>query len=40
VTDIFLPTWPAERIFPVCGTPYAIALVRMARRVCRELGRH
>jgi len=26
VTDIFLPTWLADRIFPICGTMYGLAL--------------
>lgn len=26
VTDIFLPKWFADRIFPVCGTLYVVAL--------------
>ena len=33
VADIFLPTWLADRIFPVCGTTYAIALVVLIVRV-------
>jgi hypothetical protein len=33
VTDIFLPKWCADRIFPVCGTAYGIALVLIALRV-------
>jgi hypothetical protein len=33
VVDIFLPKWLADRIFPVCGTLYAIALVLIAVRV-------
>jgi len=33
VADIFLPTWLADRIFPVCGTTYAIALVVLLVRV-------
>ena len=35
VTDIFLPTWLADRIFPICGTLYGIALVLIAWRVFR-----
>jgi hypothetical protein len=30
VTDIFLPKWFADRIFPLCGTTYVVALVRGA----------
>ena len=33
VTDIFLPKWFADRIFPICGTLYAISLVLIALRV-------
>ena len=33
VADIFLPKWFADRIFPVCGTLYVIALVLIAFRV-------
>jgi len=33
VTDIFLPRWLADRIFPICGTLYAIALLVIALRV-------
>jgi hypothetical protein len=35
VADIFLPKWLADRIFPVCGTLYAVALVLIALRVFR-----
>ncbi len=35
VADIFLPHWLADRIFPVCGTTYAIALVVILVRVLR-----
>jgi hypothetical protein len=35
VADIFLPSWLAERIFPICGTTYAIALVVLLVRVLR-----
>ncbi|MBK9472293.1 MAG: hypothetical protein IPO18_08405 [bacterium] len=32
VTDIFLPKWAADRIFPVCGTTFVVALgVLLAR---------
>ena len=33
VTDIFLPRWLADRIFPLCSTLYAIALLMIAWRV-------
>jgi hypothetical protein len=33
VTDIFLPRWCADRIFPVCGAMYAVALVLILWRV-------
>lgn len=33
VADIFLPKWFADRIFPICGTTYAIALVLILVRV-------
>jgi hypothetical protein len=35
VADIFLPAWLADRIFPVCGTLYGIALVLVLFRVWR-----
>ena len=35
VADIFLPRWIADRIFPICGTTYAIALVLLLIRVLR-----
>jgi hypothetical protein len=35
VADIFLPAWLADRIFPVCGTLYALALVVIAIRMVR-----
>jgi hypothetical protein len=35
VTDIFLPRWLADRIFPICGTMYGVALVVLAWRVLR-----
>lgn len=35
VADIYLPTWLASRIFPVCGTLYRIALVLIGVRVFR-----
>lgn len=33
VADIFLPKWFADRIFPICGTTYAVALVVILVRV-------
>jgi hypothetical protein len=33
VADIFLPGWLAERIFPICGTTYGIALLVLLVRV-------
>ena len=35
VADIFLPKWFADRIFPICGTLYGVALVALAWRVLR-----
>ena len=35
VTDIFLPKWFADRIFPICGTMYATALMLILWRVFR-----
>jgi len=35
VTDIFLPKWFADRIFPVCGSMYAVAPVLVLWRVFR-----
>lgn len=35
VTDIFLPAWLADRIFPICGTLYGVALFLIALRVFR-----
>jgi hypothetical protein len=35
VADLFLPKWFADRIFPVCGTLYAVALVLIAVRLLR-----
>jgi hypothetical protein len=35
VADIFLPRWLADRIFPICGTLYGVALVLIAWRVFR-----
>lgn len=33
VADIFLPKWFADRIFPICGTTYLVALVLIILRV-------
>jgi hypothetical protein len=33
VADIFLPKWFADRIFPICGTAYGIAVVLILWRV-------
>jgi hypothetical protein len=33
VADIFLPRWLADRIFPICGTMFALALVLIVWRV-------
>lgn len=33
VTDIFLPKWAADRIFPVCGTTFVMALAVLLVRV-------
>lgn len=33
VTDIFLPRWFAMRIFPICGTTFAIACAVIAWRL-------
>jgi hypothetical protein len=33
VSDIFLPKWGADRIFPICGTLYLIGCVIVAIRV-------
>jgi hypothetical protein len=38
VADIFLPKWFADRIFRICGTAYAIALVLLVVRLL--LARH
>lgn len=35
VADIFLPKWLADRIFPICGTAYGVALVLIAWRLLR-----
>jgi hypothetical protein len=33
VADIFLPKWFADRIFPICGTTFAVALLLILLRV-------
>jgi hypothetical protein len=33
VADLFLPKWFADRIFPVCGTLYGIALLLIGVRL-------
>jgi hypothetical protein len=33
VTDIFLPKWLADRIFPICGTAYGIAVALILWRL-------
>lgn len=35
VADIFLPKWFADRIFPVCGTAYGVAVVLILWRLFR-----
>lgn len=35
VTDIFLPRWFADRIFPICGTTFAVALLIIVLRLLR-----
>jgi hypothetical protein len=35
VTDLFLPKWFADRIFPVCGTLYGVALAIIGLRLVR-----
>lgn len=35
VADLFLPKWFADRIFPVCGTTFGIALVLLLIQVLR-----
>jgi hypothetical protein len=32
VADIFLPKWFADRIFPICGTLFGIAVILVAWR--------
>ena len=33
VTDIFLPRWLADRLVPICGTMYVVAVVLILWRV-------
>ncbi len=33
VTDIFLPRWFASRIFPICGTTFAVACAIIVLRL-------
>ena len=33
VADIFLPKWLADRIFPICGSAYGVAVVLILWRV-------
>jgi hypothetical protein len=40
VADIFLPKWFADRIFPICGTTYGVALLLILFRVLRSHGLH
>ncbi|MCG6924808.1 MAG: hypothetical protein LJF30_05785 [Acidobacteria bacterium] len=35
VADIFLPKWFADRVFPICGTLFGIAVTLVAWRVLR-----
>lgn len=35
VADIFLPKWFADRIFPICGTTYGVALLLILFRLFR-----
>lgn len=35
VTDIFLPKWFADRIFPICGTTYLVAVALIVWRLAR-----
>ena len=35
VADIYLPTWLADRIFPICGTLFGIALALIGVRLLR-----
>lgn len=33
VADLFLPKWLADRIFPICGTAFGVALVLIVFRL-------
>jgi hypothetical protein len=33
VTDLFLPRWFADRIFPICGTTFLVACILLALRL-------
>lgn len=33
VADLFLPKWMADRIFPICGTTFGVALVLIVFRL-------
>jgi hypothetical protein len=35
VTDIFLPKWFADRIFPICGTAYGVGVALILWRLLR-----
>jgi hypothetical protein len=35
VADIFLPKWIADRIFPICGTTFGVAVLVILIRVLR-----
>jgi hypothetical protein len=35
VADLFLPKWLADRIFPICGTTYAVAVLVIVVRLLR-----
>jgi hypothetical protein len=36
VVDIFLPKWFADRIFPICGTTFALAVALLLLRILRQ----
>jgi hypothetical protein len=36
VSDIFLPRWFADRIFPICGTTFGVAVAILLLRVLRQ----
>jgi polyferredoxin len=33
VTDLFLPKWFADRIFPICGTTFLVGIILLALRL-------